>query len=335
MAGNNRDDDYSSDDDLMNFIPERLTEDGDPPPQGGGKGKSLLVAGALIGAAVAGAAGFYALSGGSGDGRVTAPVIPADDAPYKVRPADPGGMQVPNQDKLVYDRLEPEGETRPEVETLLPEPEAPATPPVAQQQAASPDQMETEGRESLPKASSDAPMSPPPPPSLEGEAAEGEGVQVPEAIRTMSGAGQTADTAASEAPETAPEGPAEQQPAESEASTAPDAPEEPVVKDTAPEPAAEQEPTAPAEAGKSQGAYMIQLAALRSEDAARKHFQTMQGKYPDLLGPLSLVVERADLGDKGVFYRVRATGLESEAAAKDVCKRLSQDKVGCLFVGKK
>jgi hypothetical protein len=30
-----------------------------------------------------------------------------------------------------------------------------------------------------------------------------------------------------------------------------------------------------------------------------------QTKYPALLGGLSLVIEKADLGQKGTFYRVR------------------------------
>lgn len=339
MAGNERDELRSSEDDhLMDFIPERLTDEADPVSNGGGKGKSLLVAGALIGVAVAGAAGFYALSGSGGsDGKVTAPVIPADTTAYKVRPADPGGMQVPNQDKLVYDRLEPTGEARPEVETLLPEPRMPAAPPPPaslpmEQTAAAP--APEEAVERLSQATTDGPMVPPPP-ALEGEVTPPQGIQVPGAAAQDAPA-EAVTSASKAAPAPAPE-PVSAPKTETVPTPAPEkaaAPEAaPVVKDTPPEPAKPAPVAAPG--AKSQGEYMIQLAALRSEDAARKHFQALQGKYPTLIGPLSLVVEKADLGDKGVFYRVRAVGLASEQAAKNACAQLSKDKVGCLFVGKK
>jgi len=315
---------HDDDTDLLNFVPERLTEDGDLGPNGsGGKARSLLVAGALIGVAIAGAAGWYVLAGDTAsDGKVSAPLIPADDTPYKVRPADPGGMQVPNQDKLVYDRLEPTGVERPEVETLLPEPTAPSEPPAVPEDTAR-----------LPKAAGEGPMAPPPPPTLEGETAPSAGVRIPEEPVAAAPEPQATPEPA-EAPAAQP-APAPAKPAEAPATpaAAPDAAPAPVVKDTAPQPsppapAAKEATTAPG------GDYMVQLAALRSEDAARKSWQRLQGKYPDLLGGLSLVVGRADLGDKGIFYRVRATGLPSEEKAKDVCAQLAKDKVGCLFVGK-
>lgn len=73
----------------------------------------------------------------NGDGVV--PLIQADNAPTKVRPDQPGGMDVPNQDKLIYDRLAPGQNAPSNVERLLPPPEAPMArpepppPPPAQQ----------------------------------------------------------------------------------------------------------------------------------------------------------------------------------------------------------
>lgn len=332
MAGGGQDDD-----DLMNFVPERLTDEGEANGSGG-KSKSLLMASALIGVAVAGAAGWYLLAGGStSDGRVSAPLIPADQTPYKVRPADPGGMKVPNQDKLVYDRLDPDNGSRPEVETLLPEPASPSVPDT------------TVAVSRLPKMDTDAPMTPPPPPALDGEDAASQGIRIRIPDEEMAVAPpQKAAPVAPPAPQTepAPEPKAEAKPApkaapepepEAEAETSP----EPVVKDTPPEPV---KPTAEATettgetetetVAKAQGDYMIQLASMRSEDAAREAWTRMQKQFPGHLGPLTLAVQRADLGDKGIFYRVRATGLATEEKARDVCAALAKDKVGCLFVGK-
>jgi len=73
------------------------------------------------------------------------------------------------------------------------------------------------------------------------------------------------------------------------------------------------------------------LASIRSEDAVRAEWGRLKGKYPDMLGGLDLTVARADLGAKGIFYRLRAGPL-SESAAKKLCADLAKNKVGCLVV---
>jgi len=63
------------------------------------------------------------------------PLIRADERPTKVKPDQPGGMEVPDRDKLIYNP------TRTVVEHLLPPPEKPMarpTPPPAQTEAARP-----------------------------------------------------------------------------------------------------------------------------------------------------------------------------------------------------
>lgn len=56
------------------------------------------------------------------------PLVRAPSGPVKVKPDDPGGMAVPNQDKLVYDRMGTTGSV-PEAERLLPPPETPLPAP--------------------------------------------------------------------------------------------------------------------------------------------------------------------------------------------------------------
>jgi len=60
------------------------------------------------------------------------PIIRAEEEPFKVPPQTPGGLQVENQDKLVYGRLEDgtaRNEDTPQVEELLPAPTRPVVPP--------------------------------------------------------------------------------------------------------------------------------------------------------------------------------------------------------------
>ncbi len=52
------------------------------------------------------------------------PLITAEEGPVKVLPEEPGGMEVPNQDKLVYDTFVGDEEPE-ELEQLLPPPEEP------------------------------------------------------------------------------------------------------------------------------------------------------------------------------------------------------------------
>ncbi len=56
------------------------------------------------------------------------PLIEADEGPTKQRPEDPGGLAIPNQDKLVYEALDGDGAEE-TVERLLPPPEEPLPQP--------------------------------------------------------------------------------------------------------------------------------------------------------------------------------------------------------------
>ncbi|MCC6915433.1 MAG: hypothetical protein IT566_17180, partial [Rhodospirillaceae bacterium] len=91
-----------------------------------------LIAGVVIGVAAVAGIGWYLWNsgalGGGGSGNGVPQLVKADPDPYKVKPENPGGMQVENQDKLVYDRVA-KGEAPPRVENLLPAPEEPKAPP--------------------------------------------------------------------------------------------------------------------------------------------------------------------------------------------------------------
>ncbi|MFQ5939690.1 MAG: SPOR domain-containing protein, partial [Alphaproteobacteria bacterium] len=79
--------------------------------------------------------------------------------------------------------------------------------------------------------------------------------------------------------------------------------------------------------------YRIQVAAVRSSEAAYGGWQRLQAQHKDLLGKLKLTVQRVDLGpEKGVFYRVQAGPLADKAAANALCTKLSLRRVECLIV---
>lgn len=78
--------------------------------------------------------------------------------------------------------------------------------------------------------------------------------------------------------------------------------------------------------------YMVQLASLRSQDAAQAEWQSLQKRFPSQLAPLSVRVQKADLGAKGVYYRVQGGPL-TETQAQSVCRDLAAQRPGgCLVV---
>lgn len=58
------------------------------------------------------------------------PLIRAEDTPTKMRPEEPGGMAIPNQDKVIYEALGEGGDSVERVERLLPPPDEPLPPPM-------------------------------------------------------------------------------------------------------------------------------------------------------------------------------------------------------------
>ena len=115
--------------------------------------RGRLITGAIAMAALTAFAGmlWYAYNLGIKAGTESvAPLIRADGRPTKIRPEQPGGMEVPHQDKYVYDRLA-QGETQTSVERLLPPPEDPLPRPENVGVASSAAAEET-GESQIPKA---------------------------------------------------------------------------------------------------------------------------------------------------------------------------------------
>lgn len=75
----------------------------------------------------------------------------------------------------------------------------------------------------------------------------------------------------------------------------------------------------------------LQLGSVRGQDAARKEWDRIKRKNPDLLGSLSATPVRADLGERGVFYRIQTAPVAELAAAERLCGELKQRNIGCII----
>jgi len=83
---------------------------------------------------------------------------------------------------------------------------------------------------------------------------------------------------------------------------------------------------------KAASAWRIQIAAVASAKAAKKEWQRIASANDDLLSKLKLDIRRADLGARGVFYRVQAAPLTSKSEARDLCTALKERKERCFIV---
>ena len=297
--------------------------------------------------------------GGQGD----IPLIKADPGPIKVRPESPGGLRVPDRDKLVYDRIQGkppkggEGEGPSEdrgPERLLPPPEQPLPKPTA----AKPKSLKAEtlaGKtqpkpQPKPKTKPVAKVptikdvktakrpAPPPPPPAPPAAPKTTSPVVAAAKRLSKPKAETQASAAKQTP-TAKKQPPEPKPPASAPTptvspakpppTVPAAPKKTAAKTPDPQPKPE---TKPGPIPKSR-AYLVQLAAARSPQGARTEWTRLRSKHLDLLGDLGLTVTKADLGPaRGIYYRLRAGPISDEAEARRLCKRLAERQVGCLII---
>jgi len=88
-------------------------------------------------------------------------------------------------------------------------------------------------------------------------------------------------------------------------------------------------PTA-AVAATAGGAYVLQIGAYKSEGEANAAWKLTQAKHAALLSSLSSNVQKADLGDKGVWYRLRAGSFADKNAAAALCDRLKAEGGICF-----
>lgn len=82
------------------------------------------------------------------------------------------------------------------------------------------------------------------------------------------------------------------------------------------------------------GSHLVQIGAFRSQEEADGQWSKLQGKLGAYLDGKANDVERADVGDKGVFYRLRIGPFASADEAKTYCAGLKERGTDCLIKAK-
>ena len=193
-------------------------------------------------------------------------LIEAPEGPAKVEPEDRGGMEVPDQDKLVFDRVS--GEETEVEENLLEGPEETMAVPES----------------------------------------------APESLDQLVDALVQEDAAVDAG-------------AEDEAVAAPPVETPAVATEPAPAPVA----TPTAAPVTADGTHVVQLGSFGSVERAETAWRVMKNRHSITLAGMGNDIQRADLGARGVFYRLRteALGLDD---AQDLCADLKADGQDCLIV---
>jgi cell division septation protein DedD len=152
---------------------------------------------------------------------------------------------------------------------------------------------------------------------------DGSVMESPEAAPAMPG--MAAAPAAAPAPQLA----VAAAPQEVAALQAPPAPE----PKPAAQPAQQQTAAAAPQAAAAPTKYVVQVASKKNQTEALASFADMQQKYPSLLGNYRPIVQKADLGAKGVWYRLRIGPIADKTSASKLCTQLkSQGLPECLVV---
>ncbi|HUN98776.1 MAG TPA: SPOR domain-containing protein [Bradyrhizobium sp.] len=87
------------------------------------------------------------------------------------------------------------------------------------------------------------------------------------------------------------------------------------------------EPIAPST---TSGGYMVQVSSQRNEADAQASYRVLQGKFPSVLGSRSPTIRRADLGEKGVYYRTMVGPFGSAEEASQFCGNLKSAGGQCV-----
>ncbi len=280
----------------------------------------VLAALAIIAAVGAGGLGAAMFLGVTESSRqpVDVPLMTADPTPYKARPDDPGGLEVPYQDIEVLEAMdEDEAAGGENFEVLLPGPEEPLEPsqvaeaetidsevPVidVEDTTAAGDIVieDTEGElvgseadaQSVDIASS-LPVPPLPPVAPAKPGAAGGAVTTEEVAETETGGEISFDDVA--------------------ASLGGDGAQAPAPS-----------------AGAGDGTK-IQIASFGSEAKAMEAWGSLQARFRDILGAYQPVIDEAVLSN-GTFYRLQVGPFASDAEARSVCDSLKVRQVECIIV---
>ncbi|MBR1778067.1 MAG: SPOR domain-containing protein [Alphaproteobacteria bacterium] len=279
--------DTSQDDVLASFREERIEQR---------KKKPAILIGIVIGIVAAIAIGwltfgrYVSVYYGADSG--TLPVIHADLSVDGMRPETPGGMDVPNRDKLVYERLRKSNTELP-VERLLPSMEKPVKPTVSKKETVK------EPEDIIAALAADI---------IEQEQQQATAVLYEEdgtPVEVMFKETVSVEAAV---------------PAKTVQKTE-------AIPAQLQNPA-KQSSVQPAEQTEK---YMVQLVSTRSQSAAESEWKRLSKKFKEIIADQPYLISKTVVAS-GTFYRLRVGQFETRDEAGALCDQLKSKKQECFVV---
>jgi cytoskeletal protein RodZ len=265
----------------------------------------LLIVLALLVLAMFGGLVWLAYTQGVARGRTETPVLTAQNGPARVAPPNQGGAQEPYKGFKIYEQPAP------------PDDDADTTAAAATPSVQAPPATKSAPVAAAPSKPVAAPTPPPKAVAVVAPALPAARIAVPAAPAPASKLAAMTPPSAKPAPvalKRVPAAPA------GTATAPPRALAPPTVKAA----------STPVAAG---SANVLQIGAYKSQAEADAAWKTYKAKHAALLADASDDVQQADLGDKGIWYRLRITGFPSKDVASAMCDRLEADGGSC-FLGK-
>lgn len=245
------------------------------------------------------------------------PVIRRPISPVKIKPSEPGGMNIPNQDKSIYELVEKKEIAPEKVESLLPQPEAPKMPTISPEpeiitDTKKPEELQTKPNqndtETLSATNLDELID-----AVQSNAQDK--IDIPEKVTDINANIRKAE-------------PKKEEPKKEEPKK-----EEPKVKKV------DSENKAPATIKKSEpiqektetkGNWQIQLIASANRTAVEKSWESLSSKY-SFIKNLPHSVETAKINSGSEIYRLKAGNFSSREEADKICKKIKDSGGSCLI----
>jgi hypothetical protein len=105
---------------------------------------------------------------------------------------------------------------------------------------------------------------------------------------------------------------------------------QPVARERAPAPPPAGPPRLASAATAGAGGYLVQISSQRSEADAQASFRSLQSKFPKELGDREAIVRRADLGQKGIYFRAMVGPFGTAGDADQFCSDLKAAGGQCI-----
>lgn len=264
---------------------------------------------------------WYAYQSGGAGPAGPVRTVEADPAPFKEKPEDAGGLQVPDQDKLVF--KEAVGRADDGAEMLAPPPETPVARP---EPVVTTVQMPEPEKEPEPQPEPEpAPLvqSAPQPPR--------EPVSQPpeEPVSRTAQASATPPVLAAPPGGMPPAAASGSEPSGQRAGGTLSSPPGAGVIDASR--ASSETPDVPRPLSPNASGTFVQLGSFRELEAAKAEWRRVRGRYPDILVSPSAHVKRADIPGKGLYQRLMVGPYATRADAETVCNLLRSRGQACFI----